>query len=202
MIYREELQHLHKIVSKSLDENQKDRELLNIKLSPVLFFKHLSFALNIMIFATCIGYTIMPIINMLTQYFFHPQNFKYVLPTTGIFPYTIIDGTWNYYLHYLIESYFFFCVFTIVGGVDNLMAFYASHVVGEFQVLIYKISHLNFDKGINEELKQIVMKHNELLMCCEKIEHICGPIVLVTVISTSAIVCVLIFQLNKVHCIL
>lgn len=201
LTYHDDILQLHNILKKDLESLRHDKELLSIALGPILFIRPFAFTLMVVICGFTYGHIFMPTLYLIIDHVRHVENPRYLLPLPTHLPYAIVGGSFSYYMTFIFESYSVFTILGIAGGLDNAMSFYCSQIIGQFDVLSYKISNLKFSSNSNEKLQAIITKHEQLINHCRKVETIYGPCVWIMIGATSVVMCALIFQVRKVSSI-
>lgn len=173
-------------------------------LSAMKFFKTLS-ALLIFFAIIVLGiYLFTPILIMISQYRHGVTPIHYLLPYPAIYPYPISGGSGLYVFHYALDCYGCFCLFAVTGGIDNVFALYSLQIIGQLRALANKMRHFTFKEGYEKHLQELIEVHRILVRSCKTLQTINGPIVLSMMVTTSVILCCLIFQISQVnddHCI-
>ncbi|XP_063975392.1 odorant receptor 13a-like [Diachasmimorpha longicaudata] len=201
LIYREELIDLNDTISEILRKQQQDEQLLSRALSSFTLFKVLSVLLMCAAFLVLGMYFITPLIIMANQYTHGVTPIRYLLPYPAAYPYHIPGGSALYLLHYVVESYGCFCFFSTSSSTDNLFALYSARIIGHLRALTYEMQHFSFKAEYEKHLQKLIKIHRQLMRCCEMLQVIHGPIVLSMMVTTSIILCCIIFQISQMKTI-
>ncbi|THK32886.1 odorant receptor 13a-like [Diachasma alloeum] len=201
LVHREELTELNGTINELLRRQQEDEQLLSRTLSSFKFFKVLSVLLMCSAFTVVGMYFITPLIIMANQYSHGVTPIHYLLPYPAVYPYHIPGGSALYVLHYVMESYGCFCLFSITASIDNLFALYSSQIIGHLRALTYEMRHFTFKTGYEKHLQKLINIHQRLIRCCKMLQAIHGPIVLSMMATTAIILCCLIFQISQMKTI-
>ncbi|XP_063975812.1 uncharacterized protein LOC135161818 [Diachasmimorpha longicaudata] len=201
LVHREEIIELNDTINELLRRQQADEKLLSRALSPFKFFKVLSVLLMSSAFIVVGMYFITPLIIMINQYSHGVKPIRYLLPYPALYPYDIRGGSVLYVLHYVMESYGCFCLFSITASIDNLFALYSSQIIGHLRALTYEMRRFTFKAGYEKHLQKLVKIHQRIIRCCKLLQAIHGPIVLSMMLTTAIILCCLIFQISQMKTI-
>ncbi|XP_044002063.1 odorant receptor 13a-like [Aphidius gifuensis] len=204
VIHRKKLMKLEKTLHELLSEqeiNKNNDELIKTALTPVFNFRRLSVSLSFCSFSVVTTYFLTPVISMIKQYKNNIRPIKYLLPYPTLYPYAIEGGSLLWIIHFIIETYACFTLFTITASVDTSFAFYSSRVIGQFRVLSNNIRSLKFKRNYEKRIQGYIVHHRKLITCCELLQDIHGPIVLAILLTTALIMCSLTFQISQMETI-
>ncbi|XP_044015468.1 uncharacterized protein LOC122857390 [Aphidius gifuensis] len=203
---REKLLKLDNTLTKLINENINKDKLSSVMLSPILFYAN-NITMPILISGYLISVTLysQSALFMIRQLKNNAESRIYILPYPTAYPYHIEGGSLIWALHWTWETLGSFILITVGCTTDNLFGYYTINIVAQFRVLSYEVQYTiteNYDNNkMSQYHKYIVAKHHEIVECCELLEYINGPIVLVMTISTALILCTLIFQVRLMETI-
>ncbi|THK32882.1 uncharacterized protein LOC107040674 [Diachasma alloeum] len=195
--YKEMVNELYTTLHDYYTESLADKKFRYMVLDGIGDFRRLFWLLSAIAHIGCIMYTVMPIIFMIIQIRRHVHPLKYLLPVSALFPWEITPGGLVYKITYVYESYNIWCLYFITVGMDPLFVYFVYQIIGQLRVLGYEISNLPLADNLDGFLRQWVSKFLVLRGCCEKLQTVWGPLILWQIITNSAIICTVFFQISQ-----
>ncbi|XP_011307734.1 uncharacterized protein [Fopius arisanus] len=197
LVYRQELKELNDTITELFKRCQGDDQLLLHTLSRFTLFKVLAILHMCAVFIVLGIYCIMPIIIIIKEYSNGIEPIRYFLPYPAVYPYDVPGGSGLYVLHYAIQGFGCFFLFSTATSIDSIFAIHSSQIIGQLRALSYEMRCFTFRDGYEKYLQELVEIHRKLIRCCKLLEVIHGPIVLSMVVTTAIILCCLIFQISQ-----
>ncbi|THK32884.1 odorant receptor 13a-like [Diachasma alloeum] len=195
--YKKKSTEVHTVL---LDHHTKflaDDNLRYLVLERVTGFGRLTWILTILVYSGCLMYFLIPIISIIVQIRHNVQSIKYILPVPALYPWEIYPGGVVYIATYIFETYNILCLGIVTCGVDSLFGYYIFHITGQLRVLGYQMMNLKSTDNQAEFIREWVTKSLVLRECCDCLQTIYGPIIVWQIITNSAVICTVLFQISQ-----
>ncbi|NP_001310777.1 Odorant receptor 64 [Cephus cinctus] len=144
----------------------------------------------------CSSYCMNPYVSVITQFLFTKTANNSYNFTATTFP-TVYPFDLSYFPKYVVWILFEQAVCLLMTlhwiACDTLFPMCATHLAIQFQILRRDLERTTEV----DELREIVKKQIILFQSCDILENIFSPIIFLTIIMTSTIMCACIFQFEK-----
>lgn len=197
-LYKDKSLELYTILHNYHTKCLADETRRNFVLERVTGFRRLTWILTILVYSGCMMYFLIPIIFIIVQMRHHVTAIKYILPVPALYPWEIHPGGLLYKLTYIFETYNILCLGIVTCGVDSLFGYYIFHIIGQLRVLGYEMKNLQPCDTDQQVIHVWVDKFLDMKKCCKILQKIYGPIVLWQVVTNSAVICTVLFQISQV----
>ncbi|KAK2588891.1 hypothetical protein KPH14_001752 [Odynerus spinipes] len=195
-LYRQQIRELNFILEPMFEEVLVKAQYQSVVLSILNLFRRPAYMIYYLTVGILMLYTCSPLILILYQVIKHVDPIRYGLPFPTSLPW--IDGTpgVRYKVEYLFEiQVSWFAVF-VTCSVDCAYGFYIFQMIGVLRAMSLDCEELaRSPKELDVVIRNCVKKQTLLLRCRDIIQNVYGPVILGLIISGSAVLCALIFQM-------
>ncbi|XP_063975813.1 uncharacterized protein LOC135161819 [Diachasmimorpha longicaudata] len=195
--YKKRLIKVHGILTNCHTKAMASDNLRHLVLERVTGFRRLTWMLTILVVNGCFMYFLIPIISMAVQIWNNVQPIKYILPMPALYPWEIYPGGMMYIATYIFETYNILCLGIVTCGVDSLFGYYIFHIIGQLRVLGYEMINCNTMDNTVDFMRKWVTQSQVLNGCCECLQTIYSPIIVWQIITNSAVICTVLFQMSQ-----
>ncbi|XP_011307592.1 odorant receptor 13a-like isoform X2 [Fopius arisanus] len=194
--YRESSIELHTTLHNYHKESMSDENLHQFVLKRVTGFSRLTLILTVLVYNGCFMYLFIPLITIIVEKLQHVP-ITYLLPVTALYPWEISPGGLLYTLTYIYEGYNILCLGIVTCGVDSLFGYYIFHIIGQLRVLSYDIMTIKSACNVDVLIRKWIKKFVVLKGCCNILQKIYGPIIVWQIVTNSAVICTVLFQISQ-----
>nr|WHS04439.1 odorant receptor 36 [Psyttalia incisi] len=195
--YKAKAREVHTVLLTTHKNYLKDDNLRYSMLEAVTGFRRLTWILLILVYSGCLMYFLIPIISIIVQIRHNVQSIKYMLPVPALYPWEIYPGGLVYTATYIFETYNILCLGIVTCGVDSLFGYYIFHITGQLRVLSYQMMNYKAIDNHAKFMSQWVKESQVLKKCCDILQEIYGPIIVWQIITNSAVICTVLFQISQ-----
>ncbi|XP_066581941.1 odorant receptor 9a-like [Prorops nasuta] len=188
------LESMDSILSGLFEASFSREGMQPIMLSLLGNFYHMAFFYAFVVTSLGTVYIIVPPISYILQIIKHVSDKKCLIPFPVIFPWKVEGCGLFYQFHFWFEAITAFIVSFVTVSVDILFGYYVQQIAAVLKVISHDIEQIKTEEEYAEKLKNAIQIHNELLKCRDILQTIYGPIVLGLALTSTFIICSLIFQ--------
>lgn len=181
---------LHDLFEEELTQSEEIRKTLLSRLN--------EFFIPACMYTIAVSSTIIlflrPIIIRITKQIIHLQvPMHYGLPYEGKYPWPISDN-FLYHMHFFLELLnLWFFLFTTCGF-DESFSYYSFQISSILRAIAFRLENPLPGDEVQCLLKTSVRKHTRLLQCRKHIERIYGPSVFWMILTSTLLMCSLIYE--------
>lgn len=192
--YRDKVMELHETLRDLFEEElARGEEIRKALLSRLNEFLIPACAYTVAVSSTIILF-LRPVIVRITKQLIRLQvPMHYGLPYEGKYPWTIPDN-FLYHVHFLLELLnLWFFLFTTCGF-DESFGYYSFQISSILRAVAFRLESPLPGDEVRSLLRSSVQKHQRLLRCRECMERIYGPNVFWMILTSTLLMCSLIYE--------